>query len=361
MNNTEYNIKPEELWALRELLSFQSLYGTKKATEMNYDGYLGSLEQLARASEQLQNSTFKAWINTFFTGVTNVTDFDKMFVVLHYWRLCGNSPEPRDTYEPRYSETWTSMWHCFTRGWRYRDTGDFDNWVGRCYPNITAPSVWKTKHDAVSVIWFDNPPTEMIDKGVGSADLYVRCRDFEKNILDNWWRTAAQSMESNKTMWTNQMNLFNTMKGSTNTTVYTASDYFFIFHLLVALPTKGDTSTRLENFIKLSGSSDDYENETFINHLIFLVILYLSNPDGTYKYNNAQLIYFIKSTQNIIRTNTKLDEALKSGLNTNLIRLTTDSYYPYPTDNYNDRLASTLNLLNTMKLAPGPASISEPA
>ena len=357
MNTTDYSIRPEELGALRQLLSFQSRFGTKKIAEIDYGNYLGIVEQLALVSNQLKNPTLQTWIDTLYTGITAITDFDKMFVVFCYWRFCGSDPEPNESYEKHYSQDWTGMWFCFTRSWRYRDTGDFDNWVGGCYPNIPAPAVWKTKNDALRNTWFDNPPPSLIDKGIGSLamNLYQRCRGVEQKLLDAWWKQIGQSVESNKSMWTKQMELFTSMKGPNNTTVYTASDYFFLFHLLIALPTKGDSSARLENFIKQSNSSMDYENETFINHLIFLVMLFLANPNGTYKYNNAQLKDFVKISQDIIHTNTKLDEALKSGLAKNLIRLTTDSHYPYVTDNYDERVLSTLGVLNAMKLSPAPA------
>ena len=358
MTTTDYNINPEELGALRQLLSFQSQYGSKKIADIDYGAYLNDVEQLARVSEQLKNAIVQTWINSFYTGITGITDFDKMFVVFSYWRFCGADPEPNESYEKHYSQEWTGMWFCFTRSWRYRDTGDFDNWVGGCYPNIPAPAVWKTKNDALRNTWFDNPPADFIDKGIGTLamNLFERCRGFEQRLLDGWWKKIGQAVESNKGMWTKQMELFTSMKSPNTTTAYTASDYFFLFHLLIALPTEGKSSVRLENFIKQSNSSMDYDNETFINHLIFLVMLFLSNPNGAYKYNNGQLMDFLKISQNLIRTSTKLDEALKLGLNENLTRSTVDNHYPYATDNYAERVSSTLGVLNAMKLSPAPTS-----
>src|SRR5690349_5544490 len=70
----------------------------------------------------------------------------------------------------------------------------------------------------------------------------------------------------------------------------TADTYFFLLHLLVGLLT-GDTATAalVEQLVSAIATSQEYPNDTFINQLIYLALMYLGDPLGPYGWSNAQL------------------------------------------------------------------------
>ena len=59
---------------------------------------------------------------------------------------------------------------------------------------------------------------------------------------------------------------------------YHADAYFFLLHLLIALTT-GDAAARalVERIVSASATSQEYPNDTFVNQLVYLALLFYFN------------------------------------------------------------------------------------
>jgi hypothetical protein len=82
---------------------------------------------------------------------------------------------------------------------------------------------------------------------------------------------------------------------------------------------------------KTKAPTDAYPEETFINQLIYLVLMYLADPrepDTKYKWNNGQLQGFVRDLRSLINTGPSGSAAIAKSLDLQLHILNVVDSYP---------------------------------
>jgi hypothetical protein len=338
--NNNYVVKPEEISALHNLLNFQFKYTRSKIADMDFAVYLDDVFNLANISANVKNPLIQGWIDSFYVDLIEKSNLDKMYVAFRYWQYRVNkSNEIRD---PLSSLIPNDLWPRFINPEPYEN-----NKIS--FPVITAPKIWKDKNEKLKNDWMNSPPATII--GINSG---IKDNTHQKVVLDQLWNTAKPSIQNNKALWNKQPGVLHEMKKYDSDAQLTAQNYLFFFHLLVGLLITNDITPQIRNLTFETAGSDEYPDDTFLNQLIFLVVLLLANPAGDYRFDNKQLIDFLKTIQGFIASSPKLDEAFKTGLKKNLNRLHVDDHYPYAEDNYENRMVDTVNALNNIKLSRPP-------
>jgi hypothetical protein len=131
---------------------------------------------------------------------------------------------------------------------------------------------------------------------------------------------------------------------------------------LIALAT-GDTpcqSLALQ-IVNAATDSPEYPNDIFINQLVYLTLLYLADPMGSYGWNNAQLQSILRDVQSVILANDPASAAIKSSLTQHGKVLNSDASYPMtdpynPNIGFNQRKTDTLFALEKARAALSKAS-----
>jgi hypothetical protein len=347
-----YIIVPEELGAVRQFLFFQSNYPFSKGfTESIAENYLDALMQTGNSSNDLKNAAIQSWVKSFAVEAMKIKDFQSILVTRKFYQFCSGDPTPNDILE-RFSQPWTSFWHAFTDGWRWRDSGDYDNYFGPAYPTVIAPKAWKDVADELRGKWGNNPPQEFIVKG-GGPDMakYAEYRNPSKIAVDKWMTENKTKLSTSRTpSWVLQYTAATTIMTQEQ---LTASDYFFFFHLYIALAS-GDTSCKslAKRLFDKKESSIVYKNETFTNHLIYAVLLFLANPDDRCQWDNEKLRNFIQATKNAISADAtdEVSVGIKAGLAKFGDLLNRDDGFPFAArGDFNNRLVNTLGKLDKMR------------
>jgi len=347
-----YIIVPEELGAVRQFLFFQSSYpSSKEFTEAIAENYLDALVQMSNSSVELKNEAIQPWVKSFGQEAIKIKDFQPVLVTRKFYQFCSGDPTPNDILE-HFSQRWTSFWNAFTDGWRWRDSGDYDNYFGPAYPTVIAPKEWKDLSDKLRGEWGNNPPEAFIIKG-GGPDMakYAEYRAPSKRVLDTW-------LTANKTALSTSRAPSCVLQGKAAAAIIakeqlTASDYFFFFHQYIALAS-GDANCKslAKKLFDKRESSIVYKNETFTHHLIYAVLLFLSNAHDRYRWNNGQLRGFIQSTNDAIATDptNEVVVGIKAGLVKFGELLGKDDGFPFAArGDFNNRLVNTLGKLDKMR------------
>lgn len=351
-DNPAYSLIVEEMQAVRAFIEYQHRYGINTQVALpDADGYIDRLFDVAAQSGNLRNSTAKAWMEAFYGELLKASSFEKMLVVNRYGRFCWQNPEPDDILW-RFSDKWVSFWDAFTHGWRWRDSGDFDNWHGPAYPHVQAPAVWKTKADDLWKTWENSPSSDLVDVGTGGMESHAKYSSAERQIFTTWWQNQAATIATNhKKLWAEQLATAKTM---VNANSLTGSDYLFFVHLFLALPTGGADAQALA--VKLAGRSTSTkaypEGAKFITHLVYGVLLVLADANGKYKWNNAWLRSFVRDFRTCIDNGThEVTKTLKEVLTQFAAKLDAGDGFPYAgKPDFNRRLSDTLGALDEMRL-----------
>jgi|GEM_PF-6670787 len=137
----------------------------------------------------------------------------------------------------------------------------------------------------------------------------------------------------------------------------TASDYFFFFHLYIGLVNGNEDGKKLANKLNTTrASSMVYKNEIFTNHLTYVVLLFLANPEDEstqYKWNKAQLKKFLEDITNLLSETHKpnaLVESLKNEIGVFIKRLGNNDGFPNAARaDFSNCLVNTLGQLDKMR------------
>ncbi len=127
-----------------------------------------------------------------------------------------------------------------------------------------------------------------------------------------------------------------------------AGAYFFLLHLLIALPTGATAAQQLaEQIVSAPASSQEYPNDTFINQLVYLSLLYLADPLGQYGWDNAQLQTAVQNLAGVILATDPASTAIKASLAQHGKVLYSDSAYPMQ-DPYSPNIGFTQRQTDTL-------------
>ncbi len=378
----EYALAASELPSIRALLTFQGKYGVS-ATLTNSDikPYFDSLIKLSSFYPQITNTNFKTWFEQLFSQLM-ATDtvynqkLPALYLAYAFGEYCkAMEPDWMGEAPDHLSGSWIGgWWQSFLHGEHVLDGlnswqemvngGTTPAWGAGMTPRTVAlpprpaaPPSWKDATDTLLSQWGDDqPPTNIISTQEPNFDDVThiiwppRPSAYQATVLQNWtdFPTVASSTlpvfqsQSDK------------LKAMLHPDALAASDYFFLLHLLIAECSRTDsTETQL---VSASSASSEYPNDTFINQLVYLVLMYLANPDGGFKMINADLQTMVSDLKACISSTNPASAAISTAFDTHLTLLEVDSAYPMDDPNnaavnFDDRLTDTLSALDSTRIA----------
>ncbi|HEU5328006.1 MAG TPA: hypothetical protein VFU78_07930 [Thermomicrobiales bacterium] len=353
-NTTNDTLVAGELAAVRALLTFQGAYGVgvKQLATVDAGNYFGSLNSLAGVNAQLQNPQFQGWYNQLYTLLmaTNTVyhqPFPALYIVYAYTPFCDVNMV--------LNSAWKGYWSTFLHGYAYTIDGNDvtinpwgqETWLLHLPPRPTAPAVWKQATDNLLTKWGDAPPANILHLGTGGSGGFTydaATYTFQQSVLANW-SDFAQVAVTTAPMWQAQQS---TMTALLQQTALTADAYFFLLHLLIALPTGATSAQQLaQRIVSASATSQEYPNDTFINQLVYLAMLYLADPLGAYGWNNAQLQAVLQALEGAILASDSASAAIKGSLVQHGKVLYSDSAYPMQ-DPYSPNIGFTQRKSDTL-------------
>ena len=171
---------------------------------------------------------------------------------------------------------------------------------------------------------------------------------FEQSRFDpaNWTNsgTFVQNLAS-ANLWTAQSQ---TATALLQPPTLPADAYFFLLHLLMTLPTGASAAQQLaQQIVSASASSQEYPNDTFINQLVYLTLMYLADPLGNFAWTNAQLIAETTLLGGAITRPDPASQAIRASLARHQRVLQTDASYPLQ-DPYSPAIGFTQRQTDTL-------------
>ncbi len=213
-----YVLAESELGAIGQFITFQRNYGPylRQLAGSDYAGYCDDAARLDASYAQVQNASFRQWLDLYFDKLmTTPSDavagmslvFPHLYIVYAFGKACYIDIIPGDgisdvgRHFPVRASTWTSdMWLTFAHGYASIDLGSdaFGPWAGNPangggYLNLqiykdpgvprrpTSPA-WKQATDDILAGWGDNPPGTLVSRASGPIvrnDAYNRAFSYE--------------------------------------------------------------------------------------------------------------------------------------------------------------------------------------
>jgi len=124
--------------------------------------------------------------------------------------------------------------------------------------------------------------------------------------------------------------------------------YFFLLHLLAAVVTSTPSDQRLaQQIVDAVASSPEYPNDTFINQLVYLTLMYLADPSGNFAWTNAQLLAQMDLMAGAVTGPDPASQAIHTSLAQHKRVLQTDASYPMQ-DPYSPAIGITTRKADTL-------------
>jgi hypothetical protein len=226
-------------------------------------------------------------------------------------------------------------------------------------PRPTAPPSWKAATDTLLSQWdHDQAPSNIIEMGNGTVTFNSQGQVVipplpsasQTSVLQNWTdfpTVAARTLP----VFQSQSDK---LKAMLQPDALAASDYFFLLHLLIAACSRTDSTE--SQLVSALCNSAEYPNDTFINQLIYLALMYLANPVGSFKLDNPDLQTMMSDLKACITSSVPAAAAITTALDKHLTLLYVDSAYPMDDPNnaavnFDDRLTDTLSALDATRAA----------
>ncbi|MGN6673720.1 MAG: hypothetical protein ACTHMA_10485 [Thermomicrobiales bacterium] len=338
---TTETLAAAELPAVRVFLATQNMLG-KNAPAFTAPGVLAlmaQLDTLANAYPQIKNTTLLGWIDTLYDDLAQVTTvykqpFPALYIAYHLatfpfspysesvpqgyypggFLSINRVQQTFQTYDPNgnvitvtegpggirvpalnqtfaiaqhgvypaFRQTCVLIYHQVVQGGgTYDEPGDVTRapWGGP----PAAPPRWNQAVNDLLQTWAMQPPTAVIP--LTTFDDYAAVQHAV--LAPTAWTDVEQVKAGVASVWAAQVGEVRVLL---QPATLTADTYFFLLHVLVGLLT-GDTATAtlVEQLVSAVATSQEYPNDTFINQLIYLALMYLGDPLGPYGWNNAQL------------------------------------------------------------------------
>ena len=213
-------------------------------------------------------------------------------------------------------------------------------------------------NDALKAAGHSTPTIALMNGWGGTCPDPSSVVRFEQSLFDpkNW--TDSQSLVTNLVgtgVWQEQSQAFT---GLLKPTSLKSEAYFFLLHLLIALGTSTPSDQQAaEKLVSASASSPEYPNDTFINQLVYLVLMYLNDPMGNFAWTNAQLQAEISLLEALVVNQDPASQAIRTSLAQHQRFLRTDASYPMqdpyaPGVGFTQRVTDTLFALDKARYTP---------
>lgn len=356
-NSTTYTLGPSDLPVFRQLLTTQGLIGPSRppltgpavdrsstndwAAGSTLLGFMGSLDTLSAAYPTIQNSTLKSWVDLLYKLLTGVEtcygqNFPALYIAYEYY-----------AYSPEFY-VWDQYWESFTVGLSLNVDGG-TIWIAPWGARPQFPTSWQQTIAGLMSQWGQNPPANVI---YASGTQYTIWGLGSSVLSPAHWTDVACVTSGTSALWQSQSS---TMTALLRPESLGADVYFFVLHLLIALGTSTPGDQALANrIVTAPSSSQEYPNDTFINQLVYLVLMHLSDPLGSFAWNNAQLQAALTDLRSVIVSTDPASTAVVSSLERHLKVLGVDASYPLqdpysPSVGFTQRQADTLYALDTAR------------
>ncbi|SDR44405.1 hypothetical protein SAMN05519103_03205 [Rhizobiales bacterium GAS113] len=200
--------------------------------------------------------------------------------------------------------------------WQEEDWGDDDKQVVYDHAKSavrrpTSPILKKATDDVLQA-WGANPPPEVIHRASGTVVPDPRQGYPIPDLAYTDGFDAVGSAEGVLAKWTDFPNVQTATAAAwtllvkatktllADTSALTGDQYFFLFHLLIALASGDTESERLAyNIMKTDAPSGEYPKEILINQLIYLILMNLGDPLGKAE-PHAQLQQFVSDYAGVL-------------------------------------------------------------
>jgi hypothetical protein len=396
----DYTLTPSELPAVRTLLAWQGTVemGFDAPTLENVERLMDSIAGLSTAYPGFAEARFKDWVdqlfNAFVATPTSYTghSFPVLYIAYHYLQWARGF-QPIYVHAPEGGALQISA---LLFGWtvKPRQSGpdpDSDVWCPDHWPSRPYPQTW---HDAIDVLkdglggydyyveessakvfhlkndmYVDNDDAPM--RLHPPADVFLEGEDaqavvaFQTQVLSNW-SNCGLVFANIAPVWKAQQDTVTAMLAPET---LDGSQYFYLLHLLIAVASGTAAMREFAKSIvdyKTDKDAPEYPNDTFINQLIYAVLMELADPNGDDALTNQQLQALMTDLAGCITGPDDCSQAIKTSLQRHGRVLSTDSSYPmqdpeYPAVGFGTRKADALNVLDKARAALKAGAHAAPA
>jgi hypothetical protein len=389
---TNYTLAASEFAAVQSLLLFQEQFGLG-APAATLDKYGSGLDSLLGAYGQVQNTIIKSWLDAIFAYANDTKTLDPdtnvpvLHMLWHYGAFCNRDVVCEWSYATKPpSANWSSFWEAFVNGREVLyDAVGGDLWGGGDVPRITdafyqvgpfqvptSPASWNTSVTTKMKAWGLNPPAQYVNNFVQmwmkeccivliNNDCHMYAENaahgtpvhyYQMQILNSWTNVGTVAGQTAQAAVTAEHSC---VAGLLDPSSLKPDAYFFMIHALIALAvTTVDNQVLAQTVVKTTTSSPEYPNDSFINQLIYLSLMYLADPLGNYTMTNKQLQVLLANLSALITATDAASTAIKQSLDNHIKILVADSAYPMqdpysPSTGFNTRVADTLAALDAAR------------
>ncbi len=381
----DYTLSEADANTFCTLLQAQNALGPAQTSpaQAQFWAFFAAVDVLAYPYGPITNTQLKGWTDKPFAALLQTTktcygtDAAGLCVLYSYAQFtvccitdpawpnepCGNLGFPNDyaqrggkwpTWDESKGLTDASPWNWFAGG----GTGLWKPPGVRATFFTALNADVNNFNDALKAAGHSTPTIALMNGWGGTCPDPSSVVRFEQSLFDpkNW--TDSQSLVTNLVgtgVWQEQSQAFT---GLLKPTSLKSEAYFFLLHLLIALGTSTPSDQQAaEKLVSASASSPEYPNDTFINQLVYLVLMYLNDPMGNFAWTNAQLQAEISLLEALVVNQDPASQAIRTSLAQHQRFLRTDASYPMqdpyaPGVGFTQRVTDTLFALDKARYTP---------
>jgi len=359
-----YVITLPEFPALNMLMQTQKRLGsgTTLSSPDDVPEYFRIMMNLGWLHIDVKNPILLSLYEKMFTKMKSMPNSAEMDLVAQFFDFCMRTdieqlPDWARTgppHDPRWP--WKSYWSVYYVGFLYMSHDD-QNTPGlqwkRYESSVMSPNhpTWKADLDTVLKKWQFDPPGTFIDPGTKLGDKYAPARAAEAKLIkwggeNNVPRKAIEPMEAL---------LKDTVKVMMKESSLSVDSHLLLLHLLICLAnSNGDDRNMAARIVNLRTDSMEYQNDIFINQLIYLVLISLIDPKGIYKQKNEKIISKMEEIRNYIVRTDGAAQAIKQSISESIDMLNADPSFPMqdannPNIQFSSRKTDTLEALDVAR------------
>ena len=365
--NNDYKLAAADLPGICSWVYFLGLCGSG-ARVVDGAARLFFLEilSLSEGFSTLKDPSFKWVISQMFSSLNSFPNNEEMSIVSQYMDYCNRTSVSLPSTDKHYVSgsiagypyVFTNYWITYLNGYAYcwglwDDPDMYNRVIFQAGVRLPHPLVLQSRYNTIAKLmkdWNPNPPLDYIDVQPNTGgQANIQPATAAKTKLEAWAKINSMpskvisSMEANK-----RLKMTDMIKSDS---IYNADVYFFIFNWLVTLCAGNDADQKMALAIaKCPSSSFEYDNDTFINQLLYLALMHLGNPRGDFRFDNGGRQKVLTDLFAVIRGTDEATTIIKNSINNSLNRLRTNNSYPMqdtsnPDLGFNIRFTDTLAAL----------------
>jgi len=348
-----HTLAPEELPELRKWLRLQYTMGVDRSSEpYPWQRYFAAVLYYGNGRKNFINYSIKWMTDNLYIDLGDTADSGKMAITYLYYNFLTQTSTEALVGKPQKWPPSENYW-C-----------KFINKSGLYIPPASLhPSIpefdGKIKKEMVRILndWGEYPPHTDIMVCDNHFDREQAAK-FAEAVLDKWWST-----NNNSTVLFSKFLAAQRLK-TTDLIVdglpFPAGIYFYILHLLIGLCTiKKEDQLLALKIITITTTSEENPGDTFIDHLIYISMMYLADPIGSFRLNHTQIIQLLNDTIACITGKDESSKAIIKSIKHHLSIIEANPSYPMqdpknPEIGFNTRYADTLSALDDARVRLRP-------